>query len=61
MRAHISPSVDAIKRYTFSVMPAWALQFAILGLVAVAVAQWLDWQSGIEEKQFDRHFGRRRA
>jgi hypothetical protein len=40
-------------------MPKWVFQLAILGLVAIWVAQWLDWQSGIQDRQLNCHFRRR--
>lgn len=42
-------------------MPAWMFPPAILGLLAVAIAQWLDWQSGIQERRLDCHFRKRGA
>ena len=36
------------------------LQLVVICFLAlVAVAQWLDWESGIQERQLDRHFRRR--
>jgi len=41
-------------------MPTWPFQLAAVCFLAlIAIAQWLDWRSGIEERQLDFHFRRR--
>jgi hypothetical protein len=49
-----------IKRYTRSIMLTWPFQLAAICFLAlIAIAQWLDWQAGIQERQLDCRFRRR--
>jgi hypothetical protein len=43
-------------------MLPWLFELAALGfLIVIWVAQWLDWQSGMRDRQLDCHFRRRGA
>jgi hypothetical protein len=42
------------------VMVTWPFQFVALGFLALIwIAQWLDWESGIQERQLNWHPRRR--
>ena len=54
--------VTTIQRYTLFVMLPWPIQLASLCfLVLIWTAQWLDWQSTIQDRHLDCHFRKRGA
>jgi len=51
-----------VQRYTLAVMLPWPFQLgAFCFLVLIWIAQWLDWQSGLQDRALDCHFRRRGA
>jgi len=51
-----------VQRYTLPVMLPWPFQLAAFCfLILIWIAQWLDWQSGIQDRRLDCHFRKRGA